>query len=64
MIYLWWAVSIGLYIIILTLYVFLSRIVAKDDPTDASADNLFFAVASVITLSAMGIVKFNTGCEA
>jgi hypothetical protein len=59
MAYLWWAVVVMLYIMILVTYGLISKLLLKDGESSVAADAVFFAVASVITISAIPLINGN-----
>ena len=59
MYYYWWLIAILLYLFILSLYVVLIYIVSDSTSEAKSADAVFFAIASVVTLTVLPLVRMN-----
>jgi predicted Co/Zn/Cd cation transporter (cation efflux family) len=58
--YWWWLIAVLLYLSVLVAYSIITKItLEKGATTSPYADNLFFAIASVVTLSIMPLVKTN-----
>ena len=56
--YLWWLIIIIFYLFLLIFYVVVSSIFFKDETNKfGGVDGVFFGVASIITLSALGLAK-------
>jgi hypothetical protein len=58
MYYYWWLVAMALYLGILVLYGVISAIVANPSQR-TNGDAVFFAIASVVTLSVVPLLKEN-----
>jgi hypothetical protein len=56
MVYIWWMIMILMYVVVLVTYGLVSKMFDSDS---SAADNVFFAVASVITLSVVPLIKSN-----
>ena len=58
--YYWWLIAVLLYLSVLVIYAVVTKIALKEGETAYPyADNLFFAIASVVTLSIIPLVKTN-----
>lgn len=58
--YYWWLIAVLLYLSVLVTYAIVIKIALKEGETASPyADNLFFAIASVVTLSIIPLVKTN-----
>lgn len=59
MYYYWWLIAVFLYLGILTLYALLMAVMRDGEPKSNSSDSVFFAIASVVTLSMVPLMKEN-----
>jgi len=59
MYYYWWLIILFLYLGILLLYVILTYIIRSGEKKSVEADTVFFAIASIVTLSVVPLVKSN-----
>lgn len=58
MYYYWWFVAMFLYLGILTIYGLLSALISGSGER-SSGDTVFFAIASIVTLSVVPLIKEN-----
>ena len=59
MYYYYWLIAVFLYLGILTLYVILMKAVTTREKDEKSSDAIFFAIASIVTLSIMPLLRSN-----
>ena len=59
MYYLWWLIAIFLYLAVLASYIILMGWINPDNESNRQADGIFFAIASVVTLSIIPLLKVN-----
>lgn len=57
--YVWWLIIMLMYLSTLVIYGLLNKILLPKGQSSTAADAVFFAMASVVTLSAITIVKGN-----